>query len=198
MTVRIERITGPGLTAAIPALARLRMQVFRDWPYLYDGTLEYEREYLGTLASAAGAIVVAAYDGHDMIGAATASPMQGHADEFAEPFLQRGYNTARVFYLGESVLLPAYRGRGLGHAFFEQREAHAREISAFDLFAFCAVVRPQDHPLRPAAYTPLDVFWRKRGYDKLDGVVASFSWKDVDQPHETAKPMQFWVKPVPK
>jgi hypothetical protein len=24
----------------------LRIAVFRDWPYLYDGSLEYEREYL--------------------------------------------------------------------------------------------------------------------------------------------------------
>jgi len=51
-----------------------------------------------------------------------------------------------------------------------------------------------DHPARPAGYQPLDGFWRKRGYAPLDGVVAQYSWTDVGDSEETAKPMQFWMK----
>jgi hypothetical protein len=60
--------------------------------------------------------------------------------------------------------------------------------------AFCAVVRPPTHPLRPEAYQPLDPFWMKRGYTKVEGMTTEFSWKDVDRPDETAKTMQFWMK----
>lgn len=196
MTVRVERLTGDELRAALPELARLRIAVFREWPYIYDGSLEYEQSYLAKFASADGAVVVAAFDAGDMIGAATASPMQGHAEEFAAPLAARGFDIARIFYFGESVLLKPYRGRGLGHGFFDERESHARNAGPFTHTAFCAVVRPDDHPMRPADYAPLDAFWRKRGYQKLDGVVAHFAWKDIGEPEETMKPMQFWMKAI--
>jgi hypothetical protein len=116
--------------------------------------------------------------------------------EFSAPFREAGWDIARIFYCGESVLLPEYRGRGVGNAFFDQREAQAYSLGGFSYSTFCAVVRPQDHPLRPTQYAPLDVFWRKRGYEKVEGMVTDFTWKDVDQPQETAKPMQFWIKPL--
>jgi hypothetical protein len=48
--------------------------------------------------------------------------------------------------------------------------------------------------IRPVNYQPLDAFWTKRGYTKAEGLVASYPWKDIDQPNETAKQMQFWIK----
>ena len=194
MTIRVAPLTGKDVGAALPALARLRIDVFRDWPYLYDGSLDYEETYLAKLAAAEGAVVVAAYDGDTMVGCATAAPMAEVEAEFAEPFLARGFDIGRIFYCGESVLLPAYRGRGLGHAFFDHREAQARTLGRFTYVAFCAVVRPDDHPLRPNDYVPLDGFWQKRGYARVDGLIARFKWKDIDQPAETEKPMQFWMR----
>lgn len=194
MSVRVAPLTGPQLADGIPALARLRMSVFREWPYLYDGSLDYEQEYLAKFSRAHGAVIVAAFDGDEIVGAATGSPMVGHADEFAEPFRQRGYDISSIFYCGESVLLPAYRGHGVGHAFFDHRETHARALGGFTHVSFCAVVRPDDHPLKPASYVPLDAFWMRRGYARVSGLVASFAWKDIDQPDKTYKPMQFWMK----
>jgi GNAT superfamily N-acetyltransferase len=194
MTLRLAPLTGKGLAQGLPAVARLRIAVFRDWPYLYDGTLAYEEKYLAKLAAARGAVIVAAYDGEAVVGCATAAPLSEVEGEFAEPFRARGFDIARIFYCGESVLLPQYRGRGVGHAFFEHREAQARALGGFAHVAFCAVVRPDDHPLRPQGYVPLDTFWEKRGYAKAEGLVGRFAWKDVDQPVETEKPMQFWMK----
>jgi GNAT superfamily N-acetyltransferase len=194
MTVRVASLTDKHIAAALPSLARLRIAVFRDWPYLYDGSLAYEEKYLGKLADAQGAIVVAAYDGEDIVGGATAAPMAAVEAQFAEPFQARGMDIGRIFYCGESVLLPAYRGRGLGHAFFDRREAQALRLGRFTHTAFCAVVRPEDHRLRPKDYAPLDAFWQRRGYAKADGLLCRFAWKDIDQPAETEKPMQFWMR----
>ncbi len=69
-----------------------------------------------------------------------------------------------------------------------------REKRGYKYSAFCGVIRPADHPLRPAVYSPLDPFWIKRGYRKADGMIASFRWKDIDQPEETDHPMQFWIR----
>ena len=194
MTVRVAPLTGKSMAGALDALARLRIAVFRDWPYLYDGTLEYEQTYLAKLAAARGAVIVAAYDGEAIVGCATGAPMAEMEAEIAAPFKARGYDIDPLFYCGESVLLPAYRGRGLGHAFFDHREAQARALGGFTHAGFCAVVRPEDHPLRPKDYVPLDAFWRKRGYAKVDGLVTRFAWKDIDRSGETEKPMQFWMR----
>ena len=195
MSVTIAPLTGPAVKAAVPDLARLRMEVFRDWPYLYDGSYDYERDYLANFAASDGAVIVVARDGGRIVGAATAAPLQGgHADEFAAPLAARGHDIARMFYLGESVLLKAYRGRGIGHAFFDGREGHARALGGFTHATFCAVVRPPTHPLKPAGYVPLDAFWRKRGYTPSLGLVGSFAWLDVGEADETDKPMQYWMK----
>ena len=81
-------------------------------------------------------------------------------------------------------------------AFFDEREAHAHEIGGFDYSCFCGVQRPEDHPLRPADYQPLDNFWRKRGYEKHPELNTTFSWKEVDEALESPKPMTFWMKKI--
>ncbi|MDX5402168.1 MAG: GNAT family N-acetyltransferase [Rhodobacterales bacterium] len=191
--IRVAALTGAALDAALDDVARLRIAVFRDWPYLYDGDLQYERDYLAVYRDNPRAVVVGAFDGDRLVGAATGMPMQDHADDFAAAFEGTGEDLSRLFYCAESVLLPEYRGQGIGHRFFDLREDHARALGLAKA-AFCGVIRPADHPLRPAGYAPLDPFWRKRGYRPLAGVVALFSWKDLDQSIATDKALQFWIK----
>jgi GNAT superfamily N-acetyltransferase len=198
MTLAVEPLTGSALQSALPALARLRITVFREWPYLYDGTLEYEHRYLSEFAAAKDATIIAVRDAEEIVGGSTAAPLRGHTEEFVPLFEAHGFDPDRIFYFGESVLLPQYRGRGLGHAFFDHREAHARACAGpkgpYSATTFCAVIRPDNHPLKPPGYRGLDAFWEKRGYRKVDGLVGSYAWKDVDEPSETSKPMQFWMK----
>jgi len=191
--MRVAALTGTELAAALDDVARLRLEVFAEWPYLYDGDLAYEARYLQTYRAAPGAILVAAFDGTRLVGASTGTPLADHAEDFAAAFTGAGLDLSQVFYCAESVLLPGYRGRGLGHRFFDLREAHAR-ASGFSKCCFCAVIRPEDHPARPVAYRPLDSFWHARGYAPLDGVIAQFSWRDLGQGAETFKSLQFWIK----
>lgn len=190
----IRRFSGPDLNTHIESVARLRIEVFRDFPYLYDGNMEYERNYLQTYVRCPQAVVAVAFAGDEVVGASTAIPMQFEEAGFQQPFIDRGYDPARIFYCAESVLRSDYRGQGLGVRFFEEREAHARTLGNFDYYCFCAVVRAQDHPLRPANYQPLDKFWQKRGYSKHPELSAMYSWKDVDKTAATSKRLEFWLK----
>lgn len=191
ITVRAFR--GPDLEAALDQVAQLRITVFRDWPYLYDGTLDYERQYLATYRDNPGALLVGAFHDGTLVGASTSTPMEDHAPEFAAPFRALGIPLEKILYGAESVLLRSYRGIGLGHRFIDLREAHARGLGRSHV-AFCSVIRPEDHPARPAAFRGNDAFWRGRGYEPLPGVVARFSWKDLGDREETEKPLQFWMR----
>lgn len=183
-----------GLADHIDSIAGLRIRVFRDWPYLYDGDLGYERRYLADFAAAPGAVCVAAFDGDNMIGASTGMPLADEHDEIRAPFIGAAIPLENIFYCAESVLLPDYRGRGLYRQFFDGREAHARRLGGFDTVAFCGVMRPDDHPLKPDGAVPLDDVWRHFGYEADANLICHFSWKDIDQNEETEKPLKFWLK----
>lgn len=193
MGITVRPLTGGEIAAALDDLAHLRIRVFAAYPYLYDGDTAYEAQYLTEYAQAEDAVLVAAFDGTRIVGAATAAPMRHQKAEFRAPFEQRGLDTARLFYFGESVLLPDYRGHGIGHAFFDAREAQARACGAAAA-CFAAVIRPADHPARPADYTPLDAFWRKRGYALIPGLVTELAWKEHGEADESPKPMQYWLR----
>ena len=192
--VRLERLTGERLKGLLPELARLRITVFRAFPYLYDGSLDYEERYLQTYVRTADSVIVGAFDGDRVVGAATGLPLAAEPSSLTDSFTAHGFEVARVFYFGESVLLPDYRGHGVGVAFFREREAHARALGRFDWAAFCGVVRPPEHPRRPADYVPLDAFWRKRGFAPIPDLLGHIAWRDLDEAGESVKPMQFWVK----
>lgn len=194
--LRIERVTGAELEHHIPELARLRIEVFRDFPYLYDGTPEYEARYLRTYMDSPDAVVVLAFDGDRVVGASSALPLRHETEEFVQPFVDAGFDPREVFYLGESVLLRPYRGRGIGVRFFAEREAHGRALGGLRWASFCAVDRPTDHPRRPADYVPLDAFWHRRGYVKRPDLTTRYVWKDLDDMEDTAKTMTFWTKPL--
>ncbi|MEB8389069.1 GNAT family N-acetyltransferase [Rhodobacteraceae bacterium KMM 6894] len=191
--MEVRTLTGAPLEAALGDVARLRIEVFRSYPYLYDGDLDYETRYLGAYRSNDAAILVGAFDGATLVGASTGAPLEQHADDFAAAFFGQDIPLNEIFYCAESVLLPAYRGQGIGHAFFDARESHARTLG-YGYSVFCSVIRPQGHALRPPDYAPLDGFWRKRGYAPLPGAVAQFGWKDLDQTVETDHPLQFWIR----
>lgn len=193
MTLEVSVLAGPALEAALDGVAGLRIAVFRDWPYLYDGTLEYERRYLQTYRDSPEAILVGAFDGARLVGASTGTPMEDHAEEFGTALAPIGIPLERIFYCAESILLPEYRRQGIGHRFFDLREAHARALGRSHV-AFCSVIRPKDHPARPETYRSNDSFWLGRGYAPLPGVTAGFSWKDVGEAEETRKSLQFWMR----
>lgn len=195
-SISILRFTGhePDLKNHIPALASLRIRVFRDFPYLYDGTVEYEEKYLKTYTDCPESVVVLVLDGDKVVGATTGLPMDAETPEFQKPFAENGFDPSKIFYCAESVLLPEYRGRGIYPKFFAEREGHARALGRFDLVTFCCVQRPEDHPLRPTDYVPLDRIWTKFGYVKHPELATTYTWKDVDEAEESEKPMVFWLK----
>jgi len=196
MAPTVDFFAGEAMRPHLPALARLRVAVFRDWPYLYDGELREETIYLSDLARSPRGGMAVAFDGAEPVGCSTCLPMADADDGVRAPFAAAGLDPARYFYFGESVLLPRYRGQGIGVAFFRQREDHARRCSDADFACFCAVERPADHPLRPADAVPLNAFWHRRGYTHHPDLACTMCWKQVDSADKVENRLSFWIKPL--
>jgi GNAT superfamily N-acetyltransferase len=193
-TLAVERLAGTAIQPYLDAVAALRIAVFAEYPYCYDGDRAYEAEYLAAYARSPGSVFVLARDGARLVGAATGIPLADDADAFQAPFRARGFDPRRVYYCGESVLLPEYRGRGLGHRFFDQREAHARALGGYAWIAFAAVDRPADDPRRPPGYRSLEPFWTRRGYVRQDGMTMYLAWKEHGEAAASEKPLTFWLR----
>ncbi len=150
--------------------------------------------HLRSLADSPRTMLILAYDSAEPIGASTCLPLQDATHNVQAPFHARGWSPANFFYLAESVILPPYRGRGTGAAFFAMREAHARMVSNCDFACFCTVVRPQGHPARPSDTRPLDEFWRRQGYSPVPDLYCNMSWREIGAMNDSELTLQFWVK----
>ncbi|GGH55199.1 GNAT family acetyltransferase [Dyadobacter endophyticus] len=190
--------TGERIADVFDDLARLRIAVFRDYPYLYEGSVEYEKGYLQTYLQSGHSFLFAVYDGNTMIGATTCIPLKDETAEIRKPFEDAEFDAGAICYFGESILLPAYRGLGLGHRFFDEREAHARSLGGVKTCCFCSVDRGENHPLKPAGYRSNDAFWLKRGYRQEPALQSIMEWPDLGESVSTPKTMIFWTKPLNK
>lgn len=180
---------------ALNEVARLRLSIFREFPYLYEGTAESEAEYLQTYAQAAGALLVLARDnqaGGRVVGAATAVPLSHETPDLQAPFLAAGLDPAQVLYIGEALLENGYQGLGLGGELVGRAEAHA-EALGLPLVAAAMVQRPADHPLMPQGWRSPRNFVERRGYVMCPELDTTLTWQEVGEAEPSPKPMRFWV-----
>lgn len=193
MNLRVQTMAATEILPYLTDLARLRVEIFCDYPYLYDGDEADNHRYLESYAKSPDSFVVLAFDEDKVVGAATAIPMNQAAEEVQYPFRSQSFALEKVIYFGEFILQKPYRGQGVGVKFIESLEAVAK-ARGFSHATLCTVERPLIHPGRPLDYVSLDKFWYKRGYQKRAELFTAFSWKEINEAAASEKPMIFWIK----
>lgn len=192
--IKIRSFTGSGIKTYIPSIAKLRAEIFKEYPFLHISGVDLEMQYLKKFTQCKEAIAAVIFDASKIVGATVGLPFEDKDLEMQQLFIDHGLNPADYFYFGESVLLQAYRGRGLGHHFFDIREGHVKRLKRFKSICFRTVVREKNHPQKPKNYIPLETFWEKRGYTQRPELNYSFSWKDLGESEESPKLIVFWTK----
>ncbi|KAF3363119.1 Uncharacterized protein PHSC3_000304 [Chlamydiales bacterium STE3] len=192
-TVEIVSIKGPLPKKYLKDLARLRIALFRDYPFLYDGSLAFEEKYLEPYMKSENFLLVLVFDEKKIVGASTALPLLEEHRAFQHPFIRANLNPSEFCYFGESLLDPEYRSQGIGKRFFEEREAHAHALG-LPYTCFSMIDRPDNHPKRPSTAYSLKDFWRRMGYEQQHNLVANLSWKETGHLDETVKQLHFWTK----
>ncbi|MDQ3617554.1 MAG: GNAT family N-acetyltransferase [Pseudomonadota bacterium] len=194
-TLEVRIFAGEVIAAHLDDIARLRMAVLREWPHLYGGDMGDEFGYLQRYLRSPHSIAVLVYDDDKAVGAATGMPMADESAGLLAGFEHSSVDPGEVFHFGESVLLPRYRGRGLGHRFFEERERHAHALGGFSYTGFGVVERADDDSRRPPFQRSNEAFWRKRGYAPRAGLQLMRPWQEIGA-GEVQHTLDVWLRPL--
>ena len=186
---------GTEIEAIFDALAELRIQVFGEFPYLYQGTKEFEFQYLNKYVESNCSFIYTIWDNQKLIGASSCIALSDEFEDVKDPFLKAGMDINSIIYFGESILLKTYRNQGFGKLFMEKRLEFASSFPWCKAVYFCSVERPENHPLKPIDYKNLHSFWRYQGFVPTE-LSSFFEWKDIDQEIESSKKMNYWMKQI--
>ena len=191
--IHVRSFTGSSLRPYLHSLAKLRMEVLREYPYLEEPNLYREMQYLRKVATCKESIVVLIFDNTTLVGASLGYPLSVEEDVVLKPFIELHRNTSTYFFFGDSLLLKNYRSRGIGHHFFDAREAHVQHNKKYKHICFYTPDYPDNDP-KPKDYIPLLDFWRKRGYIHHPEMKCHLPWKEEGDACPSLKQMSFWIK----
>lgn len=192
--LNFKKIIGSEFESYLNSIGRLRICVFREWPYLYQGDLEYETKYLQKYVNSERSFAFLIFNKQELVGATTAIPLIDETCEVQKPFIANEIDVSKVIYFGESILLPEFRGRGFGKRFMQERIDYARALKQFEIAAFCAVVRDPNDKRRPDHFQSLTSFWSSQGFVRQVDCIAKMSWQEIGHNQETEKNLEFWIK----
>lgn len=196
--INTELLEGKEAPKYLNELALWRIRYFREYPYLYDGNLSYEKQYLNGFIKEEKALLVAVKDGEKLAALSTALPLESDYEilESIEGLCEEtGVQADEYFYFGEIIILPEYRGQGLASLIYSLQEDYAKDLG-FKSCCILVVVREESHPLKPENYVESDIIWSHLGYKKSN-VFTYFEWPTImpGGKTETVKnKMVYWTK----
>lgn len=192
-TITEQLLTGTAIADVLDDLATLRLEIFQEYPYLYEGRREDELNYLGTYAKTPDACVITACDGSTVVGAATGMPLSHEDAQLRDAFAGITLPLDEVYYVGELLFRPVYRNSGLGRKMLDHMENHIRSLDSYRTLTCATVERSGESPSRPPDYIPIRRFLTRTGFIQLPGVTAHFMWREIDGVKRDHT-MQFWSK----
>jgi GNAT superfamily N-acetyltransferase len=196
----IKKCHGPDIAPYLSQMKKLRLSTFREYPYLDESDASYEAAYEKVYGQGPHVSAVLAFDSQtqEMIGMATGNFLRDDMAEVQFPFLKSGWNINPLYYFGEIILAPQWRGQGIGSLFLKELERIAASHPSISAVTLCSVKRPPHHPARPEGYKSPHTLWRRCGFSPIPHFPAHMVWRDVGDSIPTEKPMTFWIKTLKK
>ncbi len=177
---------GDHLEQLIPEIAKARLELFKEFPYLYEGTYENESKYLKDFACNPKSIILTAHEGDKLIAFVTATAVESGFEltEAIKDLMQgQGIDTGKYFYISEMMVYPEFRSFELQNKLKKDIENYALKNN-YSKTCFLSVFRENDHPLRPERYKEVSRLWKFNKYHKTE-ISTEFEWNTVQKDSES-------------
>lgn len=174
-------------------MAFIRVNLFKEFPYLYEGNLDEERVYLSHYTRSARSLLCLVLDKGKPVGFASGLVLDDFLEEVKAPFKKLQLDLKSYFYIGEILIYPIYRSFGLLKKVFELLEAYAY-FQKYSALTFVTVDRRLNHSAYPQEYRSLEPVWQYFGYKKELGMRVEMSWRQVDSHNEEKNTLSVWNK----
>lgn len=192
--MKITVLRGSEILPYLDQVAKLRIDIFREWPYLYEGDLKTEKNYLKVYADAKDSILVVAEEGNQVIGIAIGVPLNESIELVQDVFREKQVSMENRYYFADAILLKEYRGQNIGLTMIQKFEQAVGELKRYgEIYGF-EIVRDENDPRKPEGYRSLDPLWEKLGYGVIPGWEAHVEWLDVGDLEKTSHLMRFRKK----
>ena len=139
--MELQVVTGRQFKQHINTVANLRISIFKEYPYLYDGNMASEADYLNSYSVSKNSILIMVKDKEKIVGAVTGIPLFETDEMFLTPFVKHHFSIHSIFYLGEILLLKKYRGKGIGYKMYKMFEDLVRQNKQYEKIAIAEVLR---------------------------------------------------------
>lgn len=197
-SITIHLLRGNESIPYLQDLAKLRILFYRNYPYLYEGNLTGEENYLRMYANSENALLAVAKKGQEIVGAVAGIALSETQEMHKKQWIQQQIPAENVFYLGEIVLLQEYLKSDLQEKLYQQFEKGVRGLKRYDSIVVCEIERdPKDYK-KPANSLSSEVRWDGRGFVRQPALNTYYSWKEVGDLEDTDHLMGFWSKELKK
>jgi len=188
-------LSGPDAREYFEDIAQIRISLFSEYPYLYEGTIEHEKEYLETYFKSSCALILLVFDGQKIVGFSNSIALSEESEEMKTPFIEHKLNLSEYLYIGEVMIYKPYRNKKILRKFLEFHENTAL-TQGYSHMIFMTVERPDNHPARPDNHRLLDPVWKHFGYQQIPGLQIHFMWPQVDTNQDTENTLAIWQKNI--
>ena len=192
-TLSMRTYRGKSITPFLKDITDLCVTIYKEYPYLYEGTQEEYFPFIEHYAHSEHGIACLLFDNERLVGVAIGMPLNEMRDKYQAPFTNARpqENFREIFYLGEFLLVKDYRGRGLGKKIYLEFE---RSVTNMKKICFCKIDETDRKILETENYRPLDGFWEKFGFHKCEDVSVTVNWQNVGELEESPHQLVYWLK----
>jgi GNAT superfamily N-acetyltransferase len=168
-------------------IAKLNIEVFKEYPYFYDGNLQEQIEFHKIYVnSPEGVAFLAEIDGH-CVGVALGIPMTHFLPDYQKALTSKGIFLEGIFYLGEFIIRKDYRHQKIGYQLYEKLKAYAK--TKYKNLLYSEVVPTSDPPV---GYRSIQTLFKD--FSLLPNVSCEFSWKELGTNQLIPHTMVFWMQ----
>lgn len=195
-SLTLKVLKGDEITPYVKEITDIAIDVYKEYPYLYEGTVEEYFPFIEHYSHSNFGIACLLFDGEKPVGVAIGMPLVEMRERYKLPLMSArpDENFAEIYYLGEFLLLNQYRSQGYGKKMYLKLEDLVRANPDFSKLCFCKIVEWDYHPLMPKDYKSMDGFWSKRDYLMCDDITVSVYWNEVGTNEETIHHLVYWIK----